>query len=150
MVPGEQGGAGWEALRFFIYSALILNLSGTFLCLMTIKMCTDLPHHAQQMVVLKEDSWPSQVARGATLSEELLTDHWLLLKAFGISNRYQNMDIVFVFVVLFGGLYTFVAVIFWIWLTESYTLAGATMITVVPAVASVVYGVVAASAEGWR
>jgi hypothetical protein len=152
MVPDDHpSDAGWGALRFFIYSAVILNLSGTFLSFMAIKMCTDLPHHAQQMVLLDEKSWPSLVARGETLSKRLLTDHWLLLKEFGMSSRYKPMDALFVYIVIFGGLYTFVAVIIWIWLTESYAVAGATMVTVVPAVASVAYGIIAAgSGQGWR
>jgi hypothetical protein len=152
MIPDDHPDtAAWETLQFFIYSSIILNLSGTFLCLMAIKMCTDLPHHAQQLALSNPDSWPSRAARNEILPENILKNHWVLLGKFGMSPRYQRLDALFVYVVLFGGLYTFIAVILWVWLTSPHIVAGVIMLTVAPAVLSMTYGLVAAcTGEGWQ
>jgi hypothetical protein len=150
MIPVDHpDNAAWRALQFFIYSAIILNFTATFLCLMAIKMCTDLPHYAQQMAVLQGKSWPNRAARGETLKRELLTDHWRLLKAFGMSSRYRFIDALFFFIVIFGCLYAFIAVVIWICLTVPPAVSGATMVTVLPAAVSIVCGVFV-SKERWQ
>ncbi|KIM29792.1 hypothetical protein M408DRAFT_22657 [Serendipita vermifera MAFF 305830] len=47
----QATGASWEALKFFTYAAIMLNLGGAFLSLIIIKMCSDLPLAAQQRLL---------------------------------------------------------------------------------------------------
>lgn len=47
----EKTGASWEAMRFFTYAAIMLNLGGAFISLVIIKMCSDVPRAAQQKIV---------------------------------------------------------------------------------------------------
>jgi hypothetical protein len=46
----------WEALRFFTYTAIVLNLSGAVVSLMVIKMCSDVPLAAQQKLLEVDES----------------------------------------------------------------------------------------------
>jgi len=68
-----------------------------------------------------------------------------------MSRMYKTMDILFVLLVLLGGVYTFIAVSLWVWLTETTLVAGLIMVTTAPAVSCVLYGVTAAAlGEGWK
>src|SRR5277367_2067711 len=47
-VDQDEGPASWKALRVFLYPAIMLNLSGAFISLMMVKVCTDFPLAAYQ------------------------------------------------------------------------------------------------------
>lgn len=76
----------WEALQFFTYSAIILNLTGAFISLVSIRMCVELPLRAQRAVLACPDSWPARiVGNGEVLPTDALTSHYALLETFGMS-----------------------------------------------------------------
>jgi len=151
-VPGAAD-SSVAALKFFTYSAIILNLTGTFICLITIKMCTDVPHRAQQAVLLNPNSWAAKIADGTqALPPGILISHHALLEAFGMSKKYRWIDtIVFSSIIIFGFFYTIISVVLWVWLSSSYVSAGAVMITAVPAFFAAIYVLcVGVLGQGWQ
>ena len=147
--------ATWVAIRFFTYSAIILNLASSFICLMIIKMCTDVPHNAQQSIANHNNKEPSRamrVARGEVIPRGLLGSHYRLLEEFGMSPYYRYIDsAIFSQLVTGAFTFTFVALTIWIWATQSTLNAGLTMITVVPAYLSSVFVYnVCLKSQGWH
>ncbi|KIM29259.1 hypothetical protein M408DRAFT_121521 [Serendipita vermifera MAFF 305830] len=140
----DTNSGSWVALRFFTFSAIILNLSGAFLSLVTIKMCSDVPVAAQQMVVkdrraslrttrylvTPEDlNIPMGVASGkGFLSPTILGNHFLLLRCFGMSKWYKAVDRASSGVLVLACICTFAALTFWMFLNEPQATAGFTMI----------------------
>lgn len=148
--------ATWGALRFFTYSAIIQHLASCFICLMVIKMCTDVPHHAQQLIANhngnKEPSRALRVARGEVLPRGISNSHYRLLEEFGMSPRYRFIDSVILPALIAGAFtFAFIALTIWIWATQSTLNAGITMITVVPALLSLlfVFGI-SLTSQGWH
>jgi hypothetical protein len=163
----DTSGGGWVALRFFTFSAIILNLGGAFLSLITIKMCSDLPVAAQQRVIkdrtaptrdtpyflIAEDlDIPLRVATGVgILSPTILDDHFLLLKCFGMSKWYRFVDRATSGVLVVACACTFAALTFWMFLNEPQTTAGVTMITFgLAAIVTICALLIAVSRQGWR
>jgi hypothetical protein len=62
----------WEALRFFTYTAIILNLGGAVVSLMIIKMCSDLPLAAQQKLLEIDESDLTDIHQGYSQSHDTL------------------------------------------------------------------------------
>jgi hypothetical protein len=158
----------WEALRFFTYAAITLNLSGAVVSLIVIKMCSDIPLAAQQKLLEVDESdltdtnqissqnqhalvsippntavsifdpdWitpgnrniPLAAARDGVLVPELLLDHFRLLESFGMSTNYRIVDKSTNRILMAACACTFTAMSLWVFLTESITTAGITMIS---------------------
>lgn len=122
-----------QILRVITYCSVFINLSGTTLALILIKMCTDLETIARRLIITNTASWPARVARGETLGEDLLTSPYKLVEAFGMSRGYRRLDQGAAMWIIFGNLLTFISVILWVYVTEDIAVAGATMVGVVPA-----------------
>jgi len=163
----DTDGSSWVALRFFTFSAIILNLSGAFLSLITIKMCSDLPVAAQQRVIkdrtapprdtpyfitVEDLDIPFRVATGVgILSPTILDDHFLLLKCFGMSKWYRFVDRASSMVLVVACACTFAALTFWMFLNEPQMTAGVTMITFgLAAIITICALLLALSRQGWR
>jgi hypothetical protein len=149
-VSTDTTSPSWQALRGFIYSAIILNLSGAFLALMTIKMCSDLPVVAQQKLIdglttsnvpmssIVEPDWitpehdnipfAATIAGKGVLSVKILGDHFLLLRCFGMSRWYKAVVRISSWVLVAACVCSFAALTLWMFLSESVTTAGLTMI----------------------
>ncbi|KIM22141.1 hypothetical protein M408DRAFT_292928 [Serendipita vermifera MAFF 305830] len=129
----------WQTIRFFTYTAISINLTGTTLALVLIKMCSDLESTAQQMVVSIPSSLPARIARGEKLPRHLIMNHYKLLEEFGMSPGYKALDFGAAIWITSGNVSTFVSVIMWVWLAEDKAVAGATMVGTVPAILGLVY-----------
>jgi heme A synthase len=150
----DGNSVSWSALLVFLYSAIMLNLGGAFLSLLAIKMCSDLPLAAQQKL-LREGSAASKsplsrIARGETLGTEILEDHFGLLESFGMSRGYRHVDYLCFSSLMAASVCTFVALTFWVFLSETNVTAGITMITFGPVAIIVVrVFVLAGYGQGW-
>lgn len=131
----EEGSrtTAWRVLRVVTYCSIFINLTGTTLALILIKMCTDLETIARRLIVLHSHSWPARIARGEKLSRELLIDSYRLLEAFGMSKGYRVLDQGAAMWIIFGNILTFISVILWVYVAEDIVVAGTTMIAIVPA-----------------
>lgn len=125
--------SAWDALRFFVYTAISVNLSATALALIIIKLCTDLPCLAQQRMLTEPSSWPSRCAYGEPLPLRLLGDPVQMLVEFGMSRRYNALDWGAAVWIIIGHINTFAALTLWVWLTQSYVVAAASMVMIIPA-----------------
>ncbi|PVF92205.1 hypothetical protein CPB86DRAFT_667663, partial [Serendipita vermifera] len=105
----------WRALRFFTYSSIVINLSGTTLALVLIKLCTELPCRAQRMIISNPSSLPARLARDG-VPRDLLLNHYALLEEFGMPKGYRFLDAGAAFWVLSGNIFTFVSIMMWVWL----------------------------------
>jgi hypothetical protein len=70
--PTNTSTLSWEALRFFTYAAIILNLSGAVVSLMIIKMCSDLPLTAQQKLLEVNESDLTDINQGSSQNQYAL------------------------------------------------------------------------------
>jgi len=133
MVSGqEDASALMQALRFSTYSAIILSISGTFLSLLCILYCTSIHMQARQLLLHKPDSWPSRISRGETLEQSLFSDEYQLLHSFGLPKKYRIVNLMLTVFLLLAYAFAVVAVTLWVWLTESKTAAGVTMVVIAP------------------
>ena len=145
----------WGALRVFLYSAIMLNLGGAFMSLITIKMCSDLPLAAQQ-TLLREghagSSHPlSKIARGETIDTNDLKNHFRLLRAMGMSPWYQRVDGLSTWMLIIACVCTFAALTFWVFLSGTIATAGVTMVIFGPvAIIIVIAFVYASQGQGWQ
>jgi hypothetical protein len=111
---GYDSPASWKALRFFLYSAIMLNLSGSFLALMIIKICIDM-----QLTAYEQNLPPSPYVKST------VTD---LLSKYGMSPWYWLVNRSFVFISLLAWVCTFLTLSFWVLLSETLVLAVVTMV----------------------
>lgn len=125
--------AASQALRVITYCSVIINLTGTTLALIIIKMCTDLEVIAQGLIIERPSSWPARIARGEKLTRDLICDPYGLLEAFGMSKGYKMLDQGVSLWIIFGNLLTFASVIVWVYAVEDIVVAATTMVGVVPA-----------------
>lgn len=152
---GDTTSASWAALRVFLYAAIMLNLGGAFLSLICIKMCSDLPLAAQQRLLREgsptSTSALSKVARGETLDADILGDHFGLLRIMGMSPWYRLVDQMSSWVLIVACVCTFIALTFWIFLSETIVTAGVTMVIFGPvAILVILVFVFASLGQGWQ
>jgi hypothetical protein len=130
--------ASWKALRVFLYSAIMLNFSGAFLSLMIVKMCSDLP--LALALSQKEKPQPKHPP-GSVLD---------LLVRYHMSRWYLMVNRSFVIVSILACLCTFASLSFWIFLSETFTVALITMVIFsILAVNLIAVYVVAVNGQGW-
>jgi hypothetical protein len=141
---------GWEAIRFFIYGAIINNLVAATCAMWAMWMYADLPERAHQLVLVDENSLPARISRGELLTrEEILHEGNLLLAEFGI---YRTHDWILVGEVIWttaGMFLTFLSLTTYVWLTQSRVVAGSLMIFVVPGFFGLVVPMMSAQLETW-
>lgn len=102
---------------------------------------------------MNRQSWAAKIAiDGEALPEQILTSHYTLLETFGMSKWYRWIDtFVFSTIVLFGFFYSFIALVIWVWVSQSHVTAGVTMVTALPALACAMHVLYAAlTGQGWR
>lgn len=138
----QQSTAAWEALRFFTYSAITVNLTGTALALVIIKLCSDLESSALQLAVTDPESLPARVMKGGKVKKKLLGTHYELLEQFGMPEGYRLLDFLTSIWIMTGNIFTLTAVTMWVWLAEKKALAGTTMIITGPAILGLAYAFV--------
>lgn len=135
-VDEDDSPASWKALRVFLYSAIMLNFSGAFLSLMIVKMCSDLPLALYQ----REKPLPPYIPGSVSG----------LLAHYHMSHWYWRANRSFVAVSILACLCTFASLSFWIFLSETFTVALITMVifSLLALNLVVVYGV-AVNGQGW-
>jgi len=136
----------WGAWLVFLYAAIIFSLAGSFLSLVIIKMCSDLPLAIRQRIL------HSRVPASGDLPEtEVLEDHFGLLEAYGMSTNYKLVDRLAGFVLLAACVCTFTALTFWVFLSETKVTAGVTMVLFgVTAIIVLHAYVVGTNGQGWN
>jgi len=142
----DKSSISWGAWLVFLYAAIIFSLAGSFLSLVIIKMCSDLPLAIRQKILL------SRVPATDDLPEaEVLADHFRLLEAYGMSTNYKLIDKLAGVVFLAACVCTFTALTFWIFLSETKATSGVTMV-LFGITAVIVLGayIVGTSEQGWR
>lgn len=115
-VDTDDSPAAWKALRVFLYSAIMLNISGAFISLMLVKICSDFPLVAYESADQKRPEKPAK----ETVSG--------LLRRFGMSQWYWPVSQSFVIISMLACLCTFASFSFWVLLSETFTVALITMV----------------------
>jgi len=138
VATNDTSSPAWDALRFFTYAAIAINLSGTTLALIIIKMCTDVAFTAQRLLISDPRSWPARLARGESLPREILGDQVQFPVAFGMSRGYIWLDWGAAVWFLLGFLSTFASLTLWIWLTQSFLVAATLLLVIAPSVFGVI------------
>ncbi|PVG02946.1 hypothetical protein CPB86DRAFT_779824 [Serendipita vermifera] len=138
IVDNKSNAPAWRALRFFMYCSILLNLSGTTIALVIIKMCTDLHYRAYRIVISDPASVPARLPKEG-LSKHRLLDHYQLLEEFGMPWGYRVLDIGAGFWAIFGNAFTLVSFIMWVWLSGDTLIASLTMVVTIPPVFGVAY-----------
>lgn len=152
---GDTSSPSWDALYVFVYSAIMLNIGTAFFSLFCVKLCSDLPLAAQQRL-LREDnaistSTLSRIARGETLDVDTLGDHFGLLRSMGMSPWYRMVDLMSSWLLILACVCTFIALTFWVFLSESISTAGVTMVVFGPvAILIILVFALASLGQGWK
>lgn len=133
----------WHALRFFTYTTIVVALGGTALSLSLVKLCTELPIRAKDLLVLEPNSVPAGLARGRLLPKSLLMDDNKLLEAFGMPRVYIWLDWVTAFLFMICLVLIFISIGLWVWLTEPWFVSLPLTFVLVPASATYLSFVVA-------
>ncbi|KIM22163.1 hypothetical protein M408DRAFT_333063 [Serendipita vermifera MAFF 305830] len=145
----ENDSAGWDALRFFTFAAIITNLVAAMCAMYAMWIYAELPGKAQRLL-LNPDSWPSRVARGEPLSRDLLMNEYNLLAAFGVYKSHLGI-MSGVAIWTMGGVATsFTSFSIYVWLTQSKAVAGSLMIFVVGGVFGFLYPISREIPAIWR
>jgi hypothetical protein len=152
-VTNNNTSASWQALRVFLYGAIMLNLTGAFLSLVTIKMCSDLPL-ANYQKQFKSSLPTTSAAVAPTIPNGVKP--WsrlgILLDA-GMSPNYTFVDEASKWVLVASGVSTFASLTFWVFLNSNNwnTAVIITMVLFVPAALVVIRAfLIASRGEGWR
>ena len=125
--------AGWETLRFFTYGAVMNNLIAAMCAMWSMWMYCDLPERSQQLALREENSWPARVARGESLSRELILDVTnATLYDFGMYKSHQWVTFGEKFWMILALSTTFLSLTTYVWITQSRAVAGALMMFAVP------------------
>jgi hypothetical protein len=133
-VDVDDSPASWKAMRVFLYSAIMLNFSGAFLSLMIVKMCSDLP-----LAMFQNDAPP---CFKRSVSDQL--GH------FGMSRQYWIVNSSFVVVSILASLCTFATLSFWVFLSQTFTVALITiMIFSLLALTIILTFGIAMQGQGW-
>ncbi|KAG9055734.1 hypothetical protein FS842_001406 [Serendipita sp. 407] len=138
--PVDQRTPAWRALRFFTYSSVVINLSGTTLALVLIKMCSEVQFKAHSMIIFDPSSLPARVAKDG-IPREILQNRYELLEKFGMPRGYRMLDAGASFWVLSGNLFTFVSVLMWIWLAGDAVISSVTTIVILFPIFGVAYAI---------
>lgn len=152
----DKHSIAWGALLIFLYGAIMLSLGGSFLSLIIIKMCSDLPLAAQQRVLTEQFSSStkllSEVARGRqTIPAYILESHFRLLENFGMAPEYRMVHVVSGLVLISACVCTFIALTLWVFISEAIITAGITMVffVLIAFIVIMVY-FFASNGQGWR
>ena len=136
----DDSSAAWETLRFFVYSAISSNLVAAGCCLWTIYALSDLPYKAQKLAMTNRQSRPYKAANGEPF-EDNMDDPKTLLKDFGADDYWwQSFGAICWY--MLGLLLTFLALITWMWLSQSKAVATAVTVVTIPGVLGLVYPIV--------
>jgi hypothetical protein len=137
----EANTPAWRTLRFFNYSSIIINLSGTTLALVLIKMCSELQCRAHRLIIRDPSSLPARFAKDG-IPKQLLLNQYQLLESFGMPRGYRLLDTGAAFWVLSGNVFTFVSVMMWIWLAGDTIIASVTTVAMAVPIFGVAYAIV--------
>jgi len=137
--------ASWQALRVFLYSATILNLTGAFLSLVIIKMCSDLPLAYYQRSC-RGVTPPTPLPKGV----EPWSRRAILIEA-GMYRRYTFVDGASTLMLLAAIVFTFASFTFWVLLNSQNGITSGVTVTFFGIAALVAFCafLVAAKGEQW-
>ncbi|KAG8754425.1 hypothetical protein FRC14_005089 [Serendipita sp. 396] len=138
--PLDAKTPAWRALRFFTYSSIVINLSGTTLALVLIKMCSEVQFKAHSMILFDPSSLPARIAKEG-IPREILQNRYELLEKFGMPQGYKRLDTGAGFWVLSGNIFTFVSVLMWIWLVGDTVTSSVTTIVILFPICGIIYGI---------
>jgi hypothetical protein len=131
----------------------MLNLTGAFLSLVTIKMCSDLPlaHYQKQFKTTSLPTTSATLVPPPPSDVEPWSRIGILLDA-GMSRRYTFVDDASKWVLLASGVCTFASLTFWVFLNAQNwnTAVITTMVLFVPAaIVAIRAFLIASRGEGW-
>jgi hypothetical protein len=128
-----NSGSTWEAARIFIYGSIITNLTGTMLALLGIVYCMEVEGRARHMAFYSIDSLPYLVARHReSIPADLrLINRTELLIEFGMMPYYHWVEQGQRLWLAYGMHSTFLALVTWIWLSQTHTVFGVLMVPIV-------------------
>jgi hypothetical protein len=136
----DNSSPAWEALRFFVYAAICSNLVAAGCCAWCIYALDDVAVNAQILAMTDKFSLPHRVANGESIGQEI-NDPEALLKAFGADPYWWQAAGAFGWY-MFGLLLTFAALITWIWVSQSKSVAIGVTVVAVPGITGLVYPIV--------
>lgn len=128
---------------------MLSNLIAAMCAMYAMWIYAEMPGRAQRLLI-DPNSWPSRVDRGEPLSEELLTDEYALLDAFGAYSFHMAMAGGSLLWTTLGIGTAFVSFTLYVWLTQSRAVAGSLMMFIVPGSFTLVYPIVRESINGFR
>jgi hypothetical protein len=143
----DNSSAAWETLRFFVYSAISSNLVAAGCCLWTIYALSDLPYKAQKLAMTDKQSWAYRAGTGESFGNEISHPR-VLLKDFGADDYWWQAFGAALWYML-GLLLTFLALITWMWTSQSTAVAAAVTVMTIPGVVWLVYPIAEDFYEGW-
>lgn len=135
IVMKEATGPAAHALRFFAYSTILVATGGTALALALIKLCTELPLRAKDLLVLDSNSVPAKLSRGEPLQKQVLLHETELLRAFGMPRVYIWLDWGSAATFICSLVMIFASLTIWVWVSEPWFVAMPITIMLIPAVA---------------
>jgi hypothetical protein len=133
----DNSSAAWETLRFFVYSAISSNLVAAGCCLWTIYALSDLPYKAQKLAMSDKQSWAYRAGSGESFGNEISHPR-ILLKDFGADDYWLQSFGAACWYIL-GLLLTLLALITWMWVSQSTAVAAAVTVMTIPGVLWLIY-----------
>jgi len=127
----------WEALRFFVYAAICSNLVAAGCSLWTIFALDNVAVKAQRLAMADNRSLPYKVLAGQPIGREI-HDRKLLLKLFGADPYWWQSFGAMIWYML-GLLLTFMALITWMWVSQSKAVATGVTVMATQGILGLVY-----------
>ena len=140
VINSDKSSPAWESLRFFVYAAICSDLVAVGCCAWSIFALDNVAVKAQILAMTDRDSWPYRVASGEPIGQEI-NDPEALLKAFGADPYWWQVFGALVWY-MFGLLLTFAALITWMWVSQSKSVAIGVTVVAVPGMMGLVYPMV--------
>ncbi|KIM24372.1 hypothetical protein M408DRAFT_27036 [Serendipita vermifera MAFF 305830] len=129
----EEPSNGWKAFRVIMWTAIICNVGEAFICILAIKMCSDLPLWAleREMYLLDqpEEDKAGRAVRRPSFNPRNVRDRYLLLESVGMPKLYRFVDRVVIVLLVVSSTFSFLTLFYWVLHTQTFYVR---MITLIP------------------
>ena len=129
----NEGTRAWRAFRVLLWAAIVFDVGEAFICILAIKMCSELPLLAtEKHVRLRDGSAISQslgeAPRRGPQPPSRFRHRYLLLESVGMHPLYWLVDQLVIWVLVSASVLSFVTLFYWV--VQTMTIVTAMLIVI--------------------
>ena len=112
---------GWSAFRVILWTAIMSDVAEAIICIMAIKMCSELPLVAMEKAMERLDQSeglsPEEVERNnapASIGLKEIKARYAILETVGMPHSYRHIDRLVIWFLLWAVAMSFLTMFFWV------------------------------------